>query len=185
MFCSHATIMALTRLKSSPKKFKLHHYLNSSTLYLTTGPEYTEGRKITLAESGRRYRAKPACKNGRISMKKVAMMLAIAMLASLGALCVRGLAQGKKEVGTGTCPKGQIRWHGTITRSNADGKTITVRRRGAVTERILHYTDSTVWTEMNKPAQMSDIKDGDDVITCSEAKEKGELYLTRVDKRAQ
>jgi hypothetical protein len=118
-------------------------------------------------------------------MKRIATLLVIAMLASLGAVSVQVLAQGKKEAGTGTCPKGQIRWHGTITRSSQDGKTITVRRKGAMTERTLHYTDSTVWTQMNQPAQMSDIKDGDDVITCSEAKEKGELYLTRVDKRSQ
>jgi len=118
-------------------------------------------------------------------MKKVATMLVIAVLASLGALSVQGLAQGKKEAGTGTCPKGQIRWHGTIVRSDKDGKTITVRRRAGTVERVLHYTDDTVWTEMNKAAQMSDIKEGDDVITCSDAKEKGTLYLTRVDKRVQ
>ena len=116
-------------------------------------------------------------------MKRIATVLVIAMIASLGALSVHGLAQGKKEVGTGTCPKGQVRWHGTITRSSKDGKTITVRRRGGEAERVLHYTDSTVWTTMNKPAEMGDIKDGDNVITCSEAKEKGTLYLTRVDKR--
>ena len=115
-------------------------------------------------------------------MKKVATMLVIAMLAGLGTLSVLGLAQGKKETGTGTCPKGQVRWHGIIVRSDKDGKTLTVHRRGEG-ERVLHYTDDTVWTAMNKPAQMSDIKDGDDVITCSEAKEKGLLYLTRVDKR--
>jgi len=118
-------------------------------------------------------------------MKKVATMLVIVMLASLGALSVLGLAQGKKETGTGTCPKGQVRWHGTIIRSNKDSKTITVRRRGGTIERVLHYTDNTVWTQVNKPAQMSDVKDGDDVITCSEVKEKGTLYLTRVDKRSQ
>jgi hypothetical protein len=116
-------------------------------------------------------------------MKKVATMLVIAMLSTLGALSVQGLAQGKKETGTGTCPKGQIRWHGTITRSSKDSKTITVSRQER--ERILHYTDDTKWTMMNKPVEMSDIKDGDDVITCSEAKEKGTLYLTRVDKRSQ
>ena len=118
-------------------------------------------------------------------MKKVATMLVVVMLASLGVLSVLGLAQEKKETVTGTCPKGQIRWHGTIIRSDKDGKTIEVRRRGGTVEKVLHYTDGTVWTEMNKPAQMSDIKDGDDVITCSEAKEKGTLYLTRVDKRLQ
>jgi len=116
-------------------------------------------------------------------MKRIANLLVIAMLAGLCAVSVELLAQGKKDAGTGTCPKGQIRWHGTITRSSQDAKTLTVRRKGAQAERTLHYTDSTVWTEMNKPAQMSDIKDGDDVITCSEAKEKGELFLTRVDKR--
>jgi Cu/Ag efflux protein CusF len=118
-------------------------------------------------------------------MKRIATILVITMLASLGALSVQGLAQGKKEAGTGTCPKGQIRWHGTITRSDKDSKTIMVRRRGGEAERVLHYTDNTVWTTMNKPAEMSEIKDGDDVITCSEAKEKGTLYLTRVDKRLQ
>jgi len=118
-------------------------------------------------------------------MKKVATMLVMVMLASLGALSVLGLAQGQKETATGTCPKGQVRWHGTIVRSNKDSSTITVRRRGGTVERVLHYTDNTVWTQVNKPAQMSDVKDGDDVITCSEVKEKGTLYLTRVDKRSQ
>jgi len=116
-------------------------------------------------------------------MKRIAILLVIAMLAGLGVMSVELLAQGKKDAETGTCAKGQIRWHGTIVRSSQTDKTMTVRRRGATVERILHITDSTVWTEMNKPAQMSDIKDGDDVITCSEAKEKGELFLTRVDKR--
>jgi len=116
-------------------------------------------------------------------MKKVATMLAIAMLASLGALSVQGLAQGKKAAGIGTCPTGQVRWHGTITRSDKDGKTLTVRRRGGQIERVLHYTDDTKWTKLNKPAELSDIKDGDDVITCSETKEQGTFYLTRVDKR--
>jgi Cu/Ag efflux protein CusF len=101
----------------------------------------------------------------------------------LGALSVQGLAQGKEQAKLGPCLKGQVRWHGTITRSDKDSKTITVRRKGGTAEKVLHYTDTTVWTEMNKPAQMSDIKDGDDVITCSEAKEKGTLFLTRVDKR--
>jgi len=118
-------------------------------------------------------------------MKKVATMLVMVMLASLGALSVLVLAQGQKETATGTCPKGQVRWHGTIVRSNKDSSTITVRRRGGTVERVLHYTDNTVWTQVNKPAQMSDVKDGDDVITCSEVKEKGTLYLTRVDKRSQ
>jgi hypothetical protein len=118
-------------------------------------------------------------------MKKAAAMLVIAIVASLGALSLQGFAQRKKESGTGTCPKGQIRWHGTITRSDKEGKTITVRRRGAEAERVLHYTDDTHWTMMNKPGEMSDIKEGDDVITCSEAKEKGTLYLTRVDRRSQ
>jgi hypothetical protein len=118
-------------------------------------------------------------------MKRIATMLVIAMLASLGALSVQGLAQEKKMADIGPCLKGQVRWHGTIIRSDKDGKTITVRRRGGSIERVLHYTDDTVWTQMNKPAQVSDIKDGDDVITCSEAKEKGTLFLTRVDKRSQ
>jgi ribosomal protein S17 len=116
-------------------------------------------------------------------MKKVATMLVIVILASLGALAVLGLAQEKKEAGTGTCPPGQIRWHGSIMVSNKVDKTIVVRRRGEEIARVLHYTDDTKWTTMNKPAEMSDIKEGDDVITCSEAKEKGKLYLTRVDKR--
>jgi Cu/Ag efflux protein CusF len=116
-------------------------------------------------------------------MKRIATMLVIAMLAILGALSIQGLAQEKKEARIGPCLQGQVRWHGTITRSDKDSKTITVRRKGGMAEKVLQYTDTTVWTEMNKPAQMSDIKDGDDVITCSEAKEKGTLFLTRVDKR--
>jgi hypothetical protein len=116
-------------------------------------------------------------------MKKLATMLVIAMLASLGALSVRGLAQEKKGAAIGTCPKGQIYWRGVITRSDKDGKTITVRRKGREAEKILHYTDDTKWTMMGEPTGMSDIKDGDEVITCSEAKEKGTLYLTLVQKR--
>lgn len=118
-------------------------------------------------------------------MKKVATVLVLAVLATLGVFTVQGVAKEKmkKEASSGTCPKGQSRWHGTITRSDKDGKTITVRRKGGQVERIIHYTDDTKWTAGTSSIEMGQVKDGDDVITCSEVKEKDKFYATRVDKR--
>ncbi len=116
-------------------------------------------------------------------MKKVATLFVIAVFATLGMLSVQAAAKGKKAAGTGDCVKGQVRWHGTITRSDKDGKTVTVRRRGQQVEKIIHYNDDTKWTQGTSSVEMSEVKDGDEVITCSEAKEKGTLYATRIDKR--
>jgi len=116
-------------------------------------------------------------------MKKVATVLVIAVFATLGVLSVRAVAKEKMAAKTGDCAKGQVRWHGTITRSDKDGKTITVRRRGQQVEKVLHYNEDTKWTQGTSSVEMSEVKDGDEVITCSDVKEKGTLYATRVDKR--
>src|SRR5437899_367309 len=67
----------------------------------------------------------------------------------------------------------------TIIRSNKDDSTLTVRRQNV--ERKVHYDSSTKWTRMNKPAEMTDFKDGADVICLGTYDEKGELHATRID----
>lgn len=113
-------------------------------------------------------------------MKKVSIMAVIAVLAALTVAAQQTMA---KEKGGKQASTGEARWHGTITRSDKDGHTLTVRRRGQQIEKIIHYTDETKWTQGTKPIDMNEIKDGDEVICLGKYDEKGDFVATRIDLR--
>lgn len=120
-------------------------------------------------------------------MKKLSMMLLVGVFAAIG-FAVRGTAaqQEKKEK---MASAKELRWHGTVVRSDKDNSTLTVRRRGQSVERIIHYDSSTKWTKQEgkkvTDIDPSEVKDGADVIVLGTADEKGEFHATRIDLRAQ
>jgi hypothetical protein len=91
-----------------------------------------------------------------------------------------------KEGKMGAAQK-EAHWTGTIVRSDKDGGTLTVRKDGSATEKIVHFDADTKWTKQEKgkiesidPGQ---VKDGDRVICVGSYNEKGEFHATRIDQR--
>ena len=52
-------------------------------------------------------------------------------------------------------------------------------------ERKIHFDSSTKWTQGSKTVDMSEFKEGSDVICLGGADEKGEFHATRIDLRRQ
>ncbi len=116
-------------------------------------------------------------------MKKVSMMTLVALFAVIGLAVRPAAAQEKKE--TKASAGQQARWHGQIVRSDKDHSTLTVRRRGQNVEKVIHYDGSTKWTMGTKTIEMSEVKDGDEVICLGKYNDKKEFVATRIDKRSQ
>ena len=115
-------------------------------------------------------------------MKRVLAVSLVAAFVVVG-LAVQSAVAKDKKMGAGK----QARWSGTITRSDKDAGTITVRKSGGNIEKIIHVDSSTKWTrqEAGKVVDISqdDIKDGDRVICLGSYDDKGDFHATRVDKR--
>lgn len=117
-------------------------------------------------------------------MRRVAVAL-LAVFAVVGlALSAAAQDQMKSEMKKATK---QARWEGTITRSDKDASTLTVRKSGGNIEKVVHYDASTKWTHQEKgkvePLEMAEVKDGDRVICLGKYDEKGEFHADRIDKR--
>lgn len=107
-------------------------------------------------------------------MRKVLASLLVVLFVVVG-LAAQEKAAGEK--------KKEVRWHGTIIRSDKEGSTLTVRQRGGTIERVVHYTSATVWTKLNKPAEASEFKDGSRVICLGNWDENKKFVATRIDLR--
>jgi len=113
-------------------------------------------------------------------MRKAMFFILIAIFAAAGLMTQGAIAQEAKPPKTTASAK-QVRWHGVIVRINEKMSTLEVRKGGIV--RTIYYDDSTQWTEMNKPSQMSAFKEGSNVICLGKSDEKGNVHATRVDLR--
>ncbi len=113
-------------------------------------------------------------------MRRVSVTVLIVMFAALGLIASNAIAKEKKAKAAGGGK--EARWSGLIVRSDKDGSTLTVGKRG--TEKIIHYDSSTKWTKGTSTVDMGEFKDGDRVICLGKYNEKGEFMATRVDKRA-
>ena len=112
-------------------------------------------------------------------MRKIANLVLMALcVVSVMAIAGTGQAQDKKARMDSAKT---ARWHGMIIRSNKDDSTFTVRRQNI--EKTVQYDSSTKWTHLNKPAEMSEFKDGTDVICLGTYDEKGVLHASRIDLR--
>jgi hypothetical protein len=81
----------------------------------------------------------------------------------------------------GPGPSVQVRWHGTLLRFSKDTSSIDVRK-GTI-ERKIYFDSSTKWTRGTKTIEMSEFKDGSDVICLGKYDEKGDYHATRIDLR--
>jgi hypothetical protein len=55
-------------------------------------------------------------------------------------------------------------------------------RRESITRKV-YFDSSTKWTEGKKTIDMSEVKEGSDVICLGKYDEKGQLHATRIDLR--
>jgi len=91
--------------------------------------------------------------------------------------------QDKKE----TASK-KARWEGVVIRHDANGQTLTIRKRGTEDEKIVHYDSSTQFVSQAhgskkvNPIDAADIKDNDRVI-CIGHDEKGHFQASLISKR--
>ncbi len=107
------------------------------------------------------------------------IMLLAGIFASAGLTAQKAMAKEKKAAATAK----ELRWHGIIVRINKDESTLDIRR--ANIERKIHFDSSTKWTQGTKAADMTEFKEGSDVICLGSADEKGEFHATRIDLRRQ
>jgi hypothetical protein len=75
----------------------------------------------------------------------------------------------------------EVRWHGTLVRFSKDTSSIDVRK-GAV-EKKIYFDSSTKWTKGAKTVDMSELKEGSDVICLGKYDKKGAFHATRIDVR--
>ncbi len=111
-------------------------------------------------------------------MRKVLIFLLAGAFVVLG-MGAGGAAKEKKEKPAATS---EVRWHGSIVRSNKDLSTLDVRK-GQITKTI-HYDSSTKWTKGTSTIDPGQVKDGDQVICLGKYDEKNEFHATRIDLRA-
>ena len=83
----------------------------------------------------------------------------------------------------------QARWEGMVVRSDRDGQTLTVRKRGTPQEKVIHYDSSTQFVSQAhgskkvNPIDASDIKDNDRVICVGRYDEKSSFHAKVISKR--
>jgi hypothetical protein len=84
----------------------------------------------------------------------------------------------------------EVRWDGTVVRSNPEKSTLTVRKQGTGnTEMTIEYDSSTKWvSQYHADKKVNDIdssqvKDGDVVICKGVADKSGVLHATVISKR--
>jgi len=126
-------------------------------------------RQIASAPTG--------AKSKEDTMRKVIVILLFAAFAVAGLALSIALAQEKAPAAAK-----ESRWHGIIVRIDKDASTMDVRRGNV--ERKIHWDSSTKWTEGTKTIDMSDFKEGADVI-CLGAYPSGSVVMnaTRIDLR--
>ncbi len=112
-------------------------------------------------------------------MKRIFVTLLVALFAAVAIVPQAAMAREKKEKKKAE-PK-EMRWSGTIQRSNKDASTLTVRKGNI--EKTVVYDSSTMWTKGKDKGTLADFKDGSRVICLGKYDEKGRLMATRIDLR--
>ena len=112
-------------------------------------------------------------------MRKVVVMLLFAAFAVVGLAQLKTFANAQEAAAKTTK---ESRWHGQIIRIDKDASTMDVRK-GTI-EKKIHFDSSTKWTEGTKVVDMSEFKEGSDVI-CLGTYPSGSVVMnaTRIDLR--
>jgi len=112
-------------------------------------------------------------------MKKILILVLLGVFAAIGFATQTATAQETKEKPAVAAK--EARWHGTLIRISKDASTLDVRK-GTI-ERKIHYDSSTKWTRGTTAIEMSEVKEGSDVICLGKFDEKGEFHASRIDLR--
>ena len=112
--------------------------------------------------------------------KQLTLLFALVLIFPLAMVMARQQAPATPKQG---------RWEGTVSRSDAEKSTLTVRKAGSSDERTVQYDSSTKWvsqyhgeTKTNNISP-SDVKDGDRVICTGTWDKPGVLHATLISKR--
>ena len=120
----------------------------------------------------------------REPMRKIAVLLVVFLLVAAGFSAQTGVAsepqQAKAKAKSGAQPD---RIDGTIVRFDKNNSTMEVRLRRTNAMRNVLWSSETKWTERNKPADISLLKDGARVICLGKFDQKGRLLAARIDFR--
>jgi hypothetical protein len=121
----------------------------------------------------------PNAQSKEDTMKKVIVILLFAAFAVAGLASHNAFANGQEKA---AAVQKESRWHGVIVRINKDDSTMDVRKGNV--ERKIHFDSSTKWTQGTKVIDMSEFKEGSDVI-CLGAYPSGSVVMnaTRIDLR--
>jgi hypothetical protein len=111
-------------------------------------------------------------------MKVRVILLCVAVAASMFSTAVLGAQDATK-------PAKETKWQGHVVRIDKEHSVIDIRGGSAPSNdpRKIEYDNSTEWTNMSKPAQMDEIKEGSFIIVLGHLDNKGILHATRVDLR--
>jgi len=112
-------------------------------------------------------------------MRKILVLMLLGLLATIGFTAPTATAQEKKEKPAVAAK--EARWHGLIVRINKDASTLDVKRGNS--ERRIYFDSSTQWTKGKVVIEMSQLKEGSDVICLGKFDEKGDFRATRIDLR--
>jgi Ni/Co efflux regulator RcnB len=112
-------------------------------------------------------------------MKRIAVLMLLGLFAVAVFATPRAMAQEKKEKPAVAAK--EVRWHGKVVRVDKEISAVDVRR-GDV-ERRIYYDSSTKWTKGTKTIEMSEVKEGSDVICMAKTDETGKFHATRIDLR--
>jgi Cu/Ag efflux protein CusF len=112
-------------------------------------------------------------------MRKVTVTLLFAAFMVVGLALGNAFANGQEKA---PAAAKESRWHGVIIRFDKDASTMDVRK-GSI-EKKIHWDSSTKWTEGTKVIDMSEFKEGSDVI-CLGTYPSGSMVMnaTRIDLR--
>jgi hypothetical protein len=83
----------------------------------------------------------------------------------------------------------EVRWEGTIIRSNPDNSTLEVKKVGSAAEMTVRYDGTTRWVSQEHGSKKvndidaTQVKDGDRVICKGAWEKKGVLHATLISKR--
>jgi Cu/Ag efflux protein CusF len=110
------------------------------------------------------------------TVRKLNVILLFAVFAVVG---LATIANGQEKA---PAAAKEGRWHGIIVRIDKDASTMDVRKGNI--EKKIHWDSSTKWTEGTKVVDMSEFKEGEDVI-CLGTYPSGSVVMTatRIDLR--
>ncbi|HEV3511797.1 MAG TPA: hypothetical protein VGS05_08855 [Candidatus Sulfotelmatobacter sp.] len=114
-----------------------------------------------------------------MKMRVILLCVALAAPAFSAMPAVAQDAAGKTAMGK------EAKWQGHVVRIDKDHSMIDIHGGPSPSKesRKVAYDSSTEWTNMGKPAQMEDVKEGSFVILLGHVDHKGVLHATRVDLR--